>query len=89
MHHCEYKLNPILVDSHYRNSDVLQFIIHSQGDICIWDPKSGTQVGRILTGHKKYISSLAWQPLHCSKNNSILLASGSKDNTIKVCEITP
>ena len=61
--------------------------MYSQGDICIWDPKSGTQVGRILTGHKKYISSLAWQPLHCSKNNSILLASGSKDNTIKVCEI--
>jgi len=58
-----------------------------KGDICIWDPKSGTHIGKILSGHKKYISSLAWQPLHCSKDNLTLLASGSKDNSIKIWDV--
>lgn len=52
--------------------------------MCIWDPKTGKQRGKLLTGHKKYVSSLSWQPLHCQKDSKLLLASGSKDTTIKI-----
>jgi len=34
------------------------------GTICLWDPKSGKQIGRTLAGHKQFITALAWEPLH-------------------------
>lgn len=30
----------------------------------LWDPKSGRQVGEPLRGHSKWITSLAWEPVH-------------------------
>ena len=53
--------------------------------MCVWDPKTGKQKGKVLSGHKKYVGTLAWQPIHCATENGTFLASGSKDNTIKVC----
>lgn len=55
-----------------------------KGDVILWDPETGARKGKVLTGHKKWISSLAWQPLHLATNGISLLASASKDNSVKV-----
>ncbi|XP_026549503.1 notchless protein homolog 1-like, partial [Notechis scutatus] len=34
------------------------------GQIMLWDPSTGIQIGRILVGHSKWITSLCWEPLH-------------------------
>jgi ribosome assembly protein 4 len=34
------------------------------GEICIWDPETGKQIGRSLRGHSKWVNSLAWEPFH-------------------------
>jgi len=55
----------------------------SDGTIRIWDPHTGQQLGKALAGHRKYVTSLSWEPLHkdpsCRK-----LASASKDQSVKV-----
>jgi len=52
-------------------------------EIRVWDPVSGKQIGKTLSGHRKWITWLCWEPLHinpeCRK-----LASASKDATIKI-----
>uniref|UniRef100_A0A7E4W5Q2 NLE domain-containing protein n=1 Tax=Panagrellus redivivus TaxID=6233 RepID=A0A7E4W5Q2_PANRE len=53
------------------------------GEICIWDPNTGAQVGRKLAGHKQWITSLAWCPLH-NDPTSRLLASAGKDGNIRI-----
>jgi len=30
----------------------------------LWDPKTGKQVGEPMRGHSKWITSLAWEPIH-------------------------
>ena len=40
------------------------------GVVIVWDPESGKQSGRALTGHKQWITALAWQPLHLAKGIS-------------------
>ena len=42
----------------------------------IWDPKLGKQVGEPLKGHTKWITALAWEPVHLcvSPTGSHLLA---------------
>ena len=32
--------------------------------IRIWDPLTGKQLGQPLRGHSKYITGIAWEPLH-------------------------
>ena len=50
-------------------------------EVMVWNPKSGEQIGKILVGHKKYITGLSWEPLH--KNIECrYLASSSKDATV-------
>merc|ERR1711860_77549 len=34
------------------------------GKIIIWDPKTGKQVGTTMARHTKFITALAWEPLH-------------------------
>lgn len=34
------------------------------GHIRLWDPKTGKPVGDALKGHSKWITSLAWEPIH-------------------------
>jgi ribosome assembly protein 4 len=36
--------------------------------VAIWDPDTGKQIGRSLTGHKQWITAICWQPLHLSKD---------------------
>merc|ERR1711963_804091 len=51
------------------------------GRIIIWDPKTGKQVGTTMARHTKFITALAWEPLHldgsCRK-----LASASNDGNV-------
>jgi ribosome assembly protein 4 len=34
------------------------------GHLMLWDPLSGQQRGKTMTGHKQWITALAWEPLH-------------------------
>jgi ribosome assembly protein 4 len=32
----------------------------------LWDPKTGKPIGDALKGHTKWVTSLAWEPIHMS-----------------------
>lgn len=53
------------------------------GEIRLWNPTNGKLIGAPLRGHKKWVTSLTFEPLHrdveCSR-----MASSSKDNTIRI-----
>ncbi|GAA5940420.1 hypothetical protein JCM3775_005085 [Rhodotorula graminis] len=49
----------------------------------LWDPKTGKQVGEPMRGHSKWITSLAWEPIHVNASQP-RLASSSKDGTVRV-----
>jgi len=34
------------------------------GTVFLWDPNTGKPIGKPLLGHKQWITSLAWEPLH-------------------------
>lgn len=52
----------------------------------LWDPATGYPLGNPLLGHSKWITSLAFEPLHLvpTKNPSPRLASASKDGTVRI-----
>lgn len=57
--------------------------------IRLWDAKTGKPIGKPLSGHSKWISSLCWQPIHLVKDGEApKLVSGSKDGTVKVWDTT-
>uniref|UniRef100_UPI00398E6AA1 notchless protein homolog 1 n=1 Tax=Pristiophorus japonicus TaxID=55135 RepID=UPI00398E6AA1 len=51
--------------------------------IFLWDPNTGKQIGKVLTGHSKWITCLCWEPLHINPQCRYL-ASASKDGSIRV-----
>ncbi|BAM42248.1 uncharacterized protein TOT_040000618 [Theileria orientalis strain Shintoku] len=55
--------------------------------VIIWDPKTGSN--RVLNGHTKAVTTLAWQPLHNMNNtdNYPNLASGSMDFTVRIWSV--
>nr|CCA23149.1 notchless family protein putative [Albugo laibachii Nc14] len=53
------------------------------GEIRVWDPLVGKQVGQAIKGHKQWITSLCWEPMH-SNASCERFASASKDSMIKV-----
>ena len=53
------------------------------GEIRLWEAANGRPKGRPLQGHKKWVTSLAFEPLHVDANCS-RFASSSKDHTVKV-----
>lgn len=53
------------------------------GQVRLWDPKTGKPLGDILRGHTKWVMSLAWEPIHINPS-SPRLASSSKDGTVRV-----
>ena len=56
------------------------------GEIRLWDPSTGSQIGQPLKGHSKWITSIVFEPLHL--NGQITrLATGSKDHTTKIWNI--
>ncbi|KAH8924257.1 WD40 repeat-like protein [Atractiella rhizophila] len=54
--------------------------------IRIWDPKTCKSIYEPLKGHTKWITSLAWEPIHLNPS-SPRLASSSKDSTVRVWNI--
>lgn len=53
------------------------------GSVRVWNPVTGVVAGKPLTGHKKWVTSLAWQPYHLSTLPTRLV-SASKDNTLRI-----
>ncbi|CAF1296539.1 unnamed protein product, partial [Didymodactylos carnosus] len=54
------------------------------GHIGLWNGYTGKQLGtKLLSSHRQWINSLCWQPLHLN-GSCRLLASASKDTTIKI-----
>ncbi|KAG1673474.1 Notchless 1 [Nymphon striatum] len=56
------------------------------GQICIWNPQSGKQMGKTLIGHRQWITFLSWEPLH-RNSECRRLVSSSKDTTLKIWDI--
>uniref|UniRef100_A0A673YAG3 Notchless protein homolog 1 n=1 Tax=Salmo trutta TaxID=8032 RepID=A0A673YAG3_SALTR len=54
--------------------------------ICIWDPVTGQQMGKTLTGHTKWITWISWEPLHLNPECRYL-ASSSKDGAVRVWDV--
>jgi len=60
------------------------------GNICVWDPATGEQIGRTF-GHRRpgvrsdktWVTCLSWKPLHLD-STCRYLASSSKDATVKI-----
>ncbi|KAF4586596.1 hypothetical protein EYR40_010608 [Pleurotus pulmonarius] len=53
------------------------------GHVRLWDPKTGKPIGDALKGHSKWVTSLAWEPIHLNAS-APRLASSSKDGTVRV-----
>ncbi|XP_043574109.1 notchless protein homolog 1 [Chiloscyllium plagiosum] len=51
--------------------------------IFLWDPRTGKQIGKVLTGHSKWITYLCWEPLHINPQCRYL-ASASKDCSVRI-----
>ncbi|WWD22007.1 hypothetical protein CI109_106495 [Kwoniella shandongensis] len=56
------------------------------GQVRLWSPTTGQPYGSPLLGHTKWITSLAFEPLHLvpSSSPSPRLASASKDGTVRI-----
>jgi ribosome assembly protein 4 len=54
-----------------------------EGNVILWDVDTGLQKGRTMTGHKKWITSLAWEPM-CSAQSAPRVASSSKDGDVRI-----
>ncbi|TIB42686.1 hypothetical protein E3P86_00254 [Wallemia ichthyophaga] len=53
------------------------------GSLRLWDPRTGSAIGGALTGHTKWVTSIAWEPAHLNAKNP-RFATSSKDSTVKV-----
>ena len=51
------------------------------GKVIVWDPKTGKQIGCTMTRHTKFITALAWEPLHLN-GSCRRLASASNDGSV-------
>uniref|UniRef100_A0A8C3UPR1 Notchless protein homolog 1 n=1 Tax=Catharus ustulatus TaxID=91951 RepID=A0A8C3UPR1_CATUS len=62
-----------------------KYLASGSGDttIFLWDPATGSQIGRVLSGHSKWITCLCWEPLHLNPECRYL-ASASKDGSIRI-----
>ena len=56
------------------------------GEIRLWNPEDGSQRGSAMKGHTKWITSLAFEPIHVH-GETLRLASSSKDHTVKVWNV--
>ncbi|KAM7262586.1 hypothetical protein ACFE04_000269 [Oxalis oulophora] len=56
------------------------------GELMCWEPQTGKPSGNPLTGHKKWITGIAWEPLHLSAP-SRRFVSCSKDGDARIWDI--
>ena len=54
-----------------------------RGDVIIWNATTGAQMGRKLSGHKQWITCIAWEPLHLN-GECVKLVSSSKDGDLRI-----
>mmetsp|Transcript_10532 Transcript_10532/g.9082 ORF Transcript_10532/g.9082 Transcript_10532/m.9082 type:complete len:178 (+) Transcript_10532:520-1053(+) len=54
--------------------------------VIVWNAETGEKMGE-LKGHKQYITSLSWEPMHVRAQPKFL-ASSSKDATVKIWNVT-
>ncbi|KAG8922401.1 hypothetical protein FRC02_011893 [Tulasnella sp. 418] len=53
------------------------------GHVRLWDPIKGKAIGDAMKGHSKWVTSLAWEPIHINPK-APRLASSSKDGTVRI-----
>lgn len=54
-------------------------------DARIWNPIDGKPVGKPLQGHSKWLTSMAWEPVHsCDDGVSRRLVTASKDASLRI-----
>jgi ribosome assembly protein 4 len=56
------------------------------GKFIIWNPSSGQPITRDIKAHSKWITSLAWKPLHLDQDCKFILTT-SKDGCMKIWNI--
>ncbi|KAK6625591.1 Notchless protein 1 [Polyplax serrata] len=56
------------------------------GVILVWNPENGKQLGKAMSGHKGWITSLSWEP-YLMNPDCRYLASGSKDGDIRLWDV--
>jgi ribosome assembly protein 4 len=56
------------------------------GVLIIWDPFTGKSIGTPIKAHSKWITSMAWEPLHLSTPETACerLVTSSKDKLVKI-----
>jgi len=54
--------------------------------IYLWDSESGERIGKPLKGHSKFVTSIAWQPMISQEEGKRLMASSSKDMSVRIWE---
>jgi len=54
------------------------------GHLMVWDPTTGKQRGKTLLGHKQWVTSIQWEPLHLGDGTSRRIASASKDGSVRI-----
>ncbi|MCL4116844.1 UNVERIFIED_CONTAM: hypothetical protein GTU68_064523 [Idotea baltica] len=55
------------------------------GRVIVWNPSTGKQIGRTMVGHKQWVTSLCWEPLHLTQDGvSVRLASAGKDGDVRI-----
>lgn len=57
------------------------------GELICWDPQTGQPLGNPLTGHKKWITGISWEPVHlrapCRR-----FVSASKDGDARIWDVS-
>ncbi|KAK6164519.1 hypothetical protein DH2020_001383 [Rehmannia glutinosa] len=56
------------------------------GELLCWDPHTGKPSGNPLTGHKKWITGISWEPVHLSA--PCRFVSASKDGDARIWDVT-
>ncbi|CAB9511051.1 Notchless protein homolog 1 [Seminavis robusta] len=60
--------------------------VDKRGVLILWNPQTGESIGAPIQAHKQWITSLAWEPLHCNKSCDRIVTAG-KDGTAKVWNV--
>jgi len=59
-----------------------------RGNVMAWSPVTGKQQGRTMTGHKQWVTTVAWEPLHLATGGQARrLASASKDGDVRIWDV--
>lgn len=56
------------------------FMLNIQLKICLWNPNTGKQLGKKLSGHRQWVTCLAWEPFHANAECRNLASSSKVTN---------